>query len=162
MNSLKKVLGTSMALLFAATLSQQATADHGATIRLSELQIPWIERVHSHYEINKDLGRAWVLLEVRESFREDDVFYKRVAVPGMHFDNSTGQVVLNKNGQNTVCAQLEQRRILGIPSQRLAHTGECRIETHTKQVSVDDGFFVKPRNLTITTLSVGNSGNHQS
>ena len=154
MNVIKSVIGSTLMVVGTLTLSQHAIADQQNSLRIAEFTHPSVERVKINYEVDDSLGRAWVILELEEDNDEENFYFKRVVVPGMSFDADKGHVVIEKNGRNTVCAELEHGFVFGIPYQRFSETGKCPINITTETVEVDNGFSLDYRQVHVATLTV--------
>lgn len=99
------------------------------------------------FDINEDLGRAWVELELPSSFSDSAPDYVRVKVPGLSLVG--GSVILDVEGSQTECAKV---RAVGIFRYRVARsTGKCVFKSKVVKTIVDDGFDTQTvRKLTVT------------
>jgi hypothetical protein len=91
------------------------------------------------YEINKELGRAWVNLSFSSSDPEGMGGDLKVKVPGMIYDQTTKEVVIETEAGRVICAR--EKKILLIKT--LKETGECKFKETFSTVEVDDGFHVR-------------------
>lgn len=102
------------------------------------------------YAVNAPLGRAAIKFDVCEfKVDEDDCKRKVAVVPGLYFNNSTGDIVLEENGSLTVCATTKQRR----RTLKIRPTGDCVLKSNKVKVSVDDGFRVRTRTNSVLTIT---------
>jgi hypothetical protein len=91
------------------------------------------------YEVNKSLGRAWVLLGFASSDAEGMGRDVRVKIPGMIYDQTTKEVVIETEAGRVICAR--EKKVLFIKT--LKETGECKFKETFSTVEVDDGFHVR-------------------
>lgn len=91
------------------------------------------------YDINKDLGRAWVVLKYSGSDPEAMGQEVRVKIPGMSFDKTTKEVIIETEQGRIVCAV--EKKFLRMKSLRA--TKECSFKEKIFTVNYDDGFEIK-------------------
>lgn len=102
------------------------------------------------FDINKELGRAWVTLEFAPSYEDGLSSEIRTKIPGMSFDQTTKEVVIDTDSGRVVCAY-EKRGLFGIKT--LQKTNNCKFKESFSTVKVDDGFKVyKVQKRTITFI----------
>lgn len=148
-----RLLTIASCLLLASSLTQAAQpitlelADHGQVRAYNP---------STQFEVNPELGRAWVLVnfDLVPQWDEPPKHYQRIQVEGLHFDAERSAVVLSLPDRDVTCATVSERRVLGITSHLVRPTSECRIETVTQRESVDNGFFVSDRDVSRTLLHV--------
>lgn len=90
------------------------------------------------FEVNKDLGRAWVTLDFNSRDPEGTGTQMRVKVPGMKFDQTTKEVIIETEAGRVICAR--EKKILLIKT--LKETGECKFKESYSTVQVDNGYEV--------------------
>ena len=101
------------------------------------------------FDVNKDLGRAWVTLDFSSSDPEGMGTTLRVKVPGMMFDQTTREVVIETEAGRVICAS--EKKVLFIKT--LKETGECKFKETYSTVIFDDGYDVhKVEKRTITLV----------
>lgn len=91
------------------------------------------------YAINKDLGRAWVVLKYSGSDAEAHSQEVRIKIPGMIFDKTTKEVIIETEQGRIVCAV--EKKFLGMKSLRA--TKECSFIEKIFTENYDDGFEIK-------------------
>lgn len=111
--------------------------------------------IDTKFSAEKELGRAWIVVTVREIEDSSDSMAKaesvRVRVDGLTYDPATGNIVYEgANQQKTVCA--EQRRFLG--AKFFKKTRNCRISVAFDSRKVDDGFGLKEERVANIVLDV--------
>ncbi len=128
-----------MKTLIATVLALTTINAFSASIPLLETTDYSSGRVDGSFGINEEMGRAWVELAVDVGGSGDDsqsTNYARVKVEGMSLVG--GQVVLNQDGAQIVCANV---RPVGIFHYHVAKpTGNCKFNTQIVKEIQDDGF----------------------
>lgn len=105
------------------------------------------------FAADKELGRAWIVLRVKESKDTLGNLVERaesftVSVDGLSYDPVSGNIFYeNANHQKTVCAK--KRRLLGFKKTR-----DCSINVAFDTRKVDDGFNLKKERVANITLDV--------
>jgi hypothetical protein len=97
------------------------------------------------FEVNKDLGRAWVNISIDEFYGEPDsnntqVF--RQKIDGLSFDHQTASIVLDRDGQLHECAQLTTKGRSIFRHTFIKNTG-CEFHSKLVTVDYDNGFEIK-------------------
>ena len=95
--------------------------------------------VTTHFEVNRELGRAWIRIELAEGRDTEGpapVRTVRKAVEGLSYDPNTKSVVERIGADTIVCA--EDVQFLWVKSLRA--TGNCPIRVSTEERIADDGF----------------------
>ena len=95
--------------------------------------------ISGHFEINKELGRAWVELGFSTGDAESHTMPVRVKVPGLIYDKQTGEVVLETSSGRVICAK--EKKFLGMKT--LKETKECSFVQKKYTTTYDDGFEIK-------------------
>jgi hypothetical protein len=131
-----------MKTIIATILALSTINAFSASIPLLETQSFSSGRADGSFGINEEMGRAWVELSVDTGYSGDDSSSStdsRVQVEGMSLVG--GQVVLNKDGSQIVCANV---RPVGIFHYHVARaTGNCQFRTQVVKEIQDDGFDTK-------------------
>ncbi len=122
------------------------------TLNSFALEKPIVELSHSNsleyttrFDINKDLGRAWVVVtQIDDSFDEDTYETDfRVKVEGLSYNTETKEIIfIDKKGIESVCGRLKEKRSFFRP-ERLTLTSNCKIDKEIVTVEYDDGFIIK-------------------
>lgn len=91
------------------------------------------------FDINPELGRAWITLKFSDG--SDGPVYndERVKVEGLSFNPTTSQVQLDVDGVQIICANVKIRRF----STTIRPTGKCVIKQKQYSVKVDNGYEVE-------------------
>ena len=100
--------------------------------------------VKASFEINRELGRAWVTATQIESYgspRRNDQrrTYQKAQVPGLSFDKETSTIMLEHEGALVECAKVTSRGRSIFRYESIKNTG-CQLEVKKVRVSVDDGY----------------------
>ncbi len=146
------------ALLFALTLF--AANVFAQEIKIADMAVDSnAHRVGASFAINKEAGRAWVVVSVADPIDPLNVEApayarsERVKVEGLRFDAAASEVILERDGQAIVCATLKKSGAWIFKETYLKETGRCRFDSKIKTVKVDDGFdFVKQVRATVTLV----------
>jgi hypothetical protein len=99
------------------------------------------EDISAHFDVNRDLGRAWVEVDLTQDLpgsyivtHEPEVFPR--AVDGLYYDQASKQVIYRNGTNRVVCA--EDSTVLWGKS--LKETGQCPLSVTSETRHVDDGF----------------------
>lgn len=124
-------------VLFA--LATPALADEITVYDAANFQtLPHKEMSHS-FGVNTQLGRAWVTLAINAPAAEVEALLpeQRILVPGLRFDAALNAVVLQRDGKQITCAQLE-KNLFGEPVVRA--NGQCTFKITPYQAQFDNGY----------------------
>jgi hypothetical protein len=92
------------------TFSSIAAADSVKIFEVANNGVPKHD-VSTSFEINEELGRAWVSVSLSESWGDDTTYNDtRVKVEGLSYDAETKSIVLNRHGETIVCGVIYNRR----------------------------------------------------
>lgn len=96
--------------------------------------------VRKTFEINPELGRAWVKLTFVPDYTQDSPEEElRVKAEGLSYNADTREVVLDAEGAQIVCATVK-KNFFGV---HVKETGACKFSEKFYKVKVDDGFEIK-------------------
>src|SRR5215471_13333928 len=143
MESFRKML-TMSALL---AVSFVGAADAAQVIVFEAPLDNWNKVVSADFVANRDLGRAWIDVQVESSNPlgeeppEREVTSK--AVEGLYYDSARKQVLYRTATETVVCA--EDTTFLW--STYLKRTGQCLLTPRTEQHKVDDGFRIREQTV---------------
>jgi len=117
------------------------TAEAAEVVVFEQPLSAWDQDVSAHFAANRELGRAWVDVQVDstnygEGPAENEVISKHVA--GLYYDSARKQVLYRTPTGTIVCA--EDATFLW--RTYLKSTGQCSLTAHTEQRKIDDGFNV--------------------
>jgi len=110
------------------------------------------QQVSADFAVNRDLGRAWVDVEVRSSVSGSEPQFNlpiERQVDGLYYDSARKQVLYRTATGPVVCA--EDATSLG--GTYLKSTGNCPLIPSTEQRSVDNGFDVYERTVAKVVLN---------
>ena len=126
------------------------------TLKLADHGLMRVYQPQTQFEINPDLGRAWVSVsfDLKPAWDESPAWHERIAVDGLRFDAEKNAVILTLPDREVTCAAVEQRQFLGLSGYRIQPTDACRLETITDRKPVDNGFFISNREVSRTLLHV--------
>lgn len=113
---------------------------YSAEIKVFEIpQDTWTRYMKGEFEINRDMGRAWVSIEVASTpygqNRDRSVRYFRQKVDGLTYDASINRIMLEYEGQLIECGYQTGRYMF----KRIVNTN-CKLETRKVKKMVDDGY----------------------
>ncbi len=111
-------------------------------------------RVSPRFSVNRELGRAWVEINVDtssgdSSFGNDDY---RQQVAGLRYDSETKSILLVRDGREVECARWKRSGVFGLAS-HFKMTG-CSFAHRLTTRSVDDGFNVRKESRVIVSLKI--------
>ncbi len=128
--------------LLALSISAFASAD---SIMIFETRdnMTHLSDVTSTFQINTELGRAWVNVSISEIVG-DSTYYDdtRVKVEGLSMNEDRTAIVFEKDGLSAVCASVTSKRGVFRTNLVIRPTGECKLVAKEEKVQVDDGFNV--------------------
>jgi len=118
------------------------------------------EDLAAHFDVKRDLGRAWVDVEVTPETpgsyiaAHEPIEFRR-SVDGLYYDQATKQVIYRNGTTQVVCA--EDTSFLWGKS--LKETGQCPLSVTSETRQVDDGFNGHQETIGKVTLELPASGN---
>jgi hypothetical protein len=144
MKATKNMLSTGIALGLVASLlpAVSAAASKPAAINKTVFEQPLDaeDLDAAHFDVNRDLGRAWIDVVLRPDYTTDEQpEVVQRALHGLYYDPARKQVIYRSGGKDTVCAA-DDSNFLGMTS--LKETGQCDLQLSSEKRPVDDGFNV--------------------
>jgi hypothetical protein len=114
---------------------------------LNQSQAGYWSTMNAQFEINPEMERAWVALNLSKSIAEDiyDSNEDKIKIPGMRFDTTRSQIIVTEEGREVVCANLIEKGRGIFRRQIIQTTGECVFENRVVTRQVDDGFYVRTK-----------------
>jgi hypothetical protein len=91
------------------------------------------------FAINKDLGRAWVVIKLVELGDGPVAYDERVKVEGLYYNGSTQEVLLDIEGNQIVCAKVK----INFFGTHIKNTGKCTFQTKYYSKEVDNGYEIE-------------------
>jgi hypothetical protein len=114
--------------------------------------------VSAGFAVNRDLGRAWIELQIQSTAYVGDVVPEPEVitkmVEGLYYDPALKQVLYRSGEGTTVCA--EDSTFLWFTS--LKSTDRCRLITSTEMRKIDDGFEVQDHAVSKVVFDVETAG----
>jgi hypothetical protein len=108
----------------------------------------WNQEVSADFAVNRELGRAWIDVQVESNNSIGDEPVEREvtskAVEGLYYDSDRKQVLYRTATETVVCAQ----DATFLWRTYLKKTGQCLVVPRTEQRKMDDGFNIRERILT--------------
>ena len=129
-------------LLVSVLLSQGAFAEKLLVYKKTHAR----EKVVLSYEVEKDLGRAWVEIELyTDTYGEDEWSKKlRTKVEGLSYNPELKAIEYQKaNGETVVCANIKTKKMLGFYYDSKKSTGNCKLSFDYNVEQIDDGYSVR-------------------
>src|SRR5215472_17289307 len=108
------------------------------------------QQVSANFAVNRELGRAWVDLQVDSPYQGEEPQVGEVyprAVEGLYYDPARKQVLYRNGTENVVCA--EDGKFLW--TTYLKNTGQCLLTPRSEKHRIDDGFNIRER--TVATVA---------
>lgn len=92
----------------------------------------------AHFDVDRDLGRAWIDVEVTPTTVSEVPETEVIPRPlnGLYYDSTRKQVIYRDGSRQVVCA--EDWSFIGMKA--LKDTGQCRLSLSEETRKVDDGF----------------------
>ncbi len=91
------------------------------------------------FAINKDLGRAWVVIKLVELGDGPVAYDERVKVEGLSYNGTTQEVILDVEGTQIVCAKVK----FNFFGTHIKNTGRCTFQTKYYSKEVDNGYEIE-------------------
>lgn len=132
--------------MLALTFLFFTTSTFAQNLLIFETRVSDHAQAQTYFNVNQELGRAWVEILVGQVMRNDPENMPtssfRALVPGLSFDSSTNTIVLEQGGELKECARV--RRIGGdVFNHNVVTPTNCRLTTRKVLVSVDTGFEIR-------------------
>ncbi len=109
--------------------------------------VNWNQEVSANFAMNRELGRAWVDVQVESNKSIGDEAPDREvaskAVEGLYYDSARKQVLYRTATETVVCAE-DATFLWGT---YLKSTGQCLLISRTEQRKMDDGFNIRERTV---------------
>ncbi len=127
-------------IVLALILSSVASAD---SIKLFETRYDTSTDYTAEFQVNKELGRAWVNVSEAESWGDNTSYTdNRVKVEGLSYNAADKTIVLERDGQLIVCAEIYNRRFVIDVGGSIRMTKRCSFSQKKVTVQVDNGYEV--------------------
>lgn len=140
-----------MKKIFALVLSLTAFSALAGEIKLFDrptYELNQVSSVREEFEINPNLGRAWVNLKFDE-VGDGPIFYdQRVQVEGLSYNTTTNQILLDVDGTQIVCAKVN-KNFFGT---HIKNTGKCSFVQKNYKLKVDNGYEIETIEMLKITL----------
>lgn len=91
------------------------------------------------FAINKDLGRAWIVIKLVELGDGPVAYDERVKVEGLSYNGMTQEVLLDVEGTQIVCAKVK----FNFFGTHIKNTGRCTFQTKYYSKEVDNGYEIE-------------------
>ena len=143
--------------LAALNLPAAMAAGRGVTKTIFERRIEDNEDISANFNVDRDLGRAWVEVALTGQDYGDEppeIQVIKEAVNHLYYDRDTKQVIYQKGRTRAVCA--EDSTFLW--STGLKETGQCPLRASSQTQKVDDGFDLADMLIGKVVLEVPASG----
>jgi hypothetical protein len=139
-------------IVLALVLSAAASAD---SVLLFETRYDSATDYLPEFQINKDLGRAWVNV-VEAEWNGDSSNYtdNRVKVEGLSYRAEDKKIVLERDGQEIVCAEIYNRRFILDGGRSIRLTDRCSFSQKKVKVQVDNGYEIRTKTMMQVYLNV--------
>ncbi len=114
------------------------------------------ESLAAHFDVNRQLGRAWVDVELISNTPSEipDSHLVPEALNGLYYDPVRRQVIYQTGTSGIVCA--EDSSFLGTVS--LKDTGQCQLRVSAETRQVDDGFNGREETVGSVVFEAASSG----
>ena len=110
----------------------------------------------AHFEVNKELGRAWVVMDITEFRRgprnEQRTRSIREKVPGLSYDANTRTIVYDKDGALHECAKVTTRGRSIFRYDKITPLN-CSLKVKKAKKAYDDGFRVRHQTVMQAVLT---------
>ena len=112
--------------------------------------------VSASFAVNRELGRAWVNVQVQSGPSSEPAFYPPIEkqVDGLYYDSARKQVLYRTATGPIVCAE----DATALWATYLKSTANCRLIPITEQRKIDDGFDVREQTVARVVFDVQATG----
>ncbi len=125
--------------LFALVLSTVAAAE---STMIFETQNTYAD-VEASFEVNKDLGRAWVNVVLSETSGDSTTYQdNRVKIEGLSYDVASKNIILQKDGQEIICGNVYNRRWVIDFGGSVRNSDRCSFTVKKAKKQIDNGFEI--------------------
>jgi hypothetical protein len=132
------VLGVVTSLLPAVSAAASKPAAVSQTVFEQRLNDEDLDA--AHFDVNRDLGRAWIDVVLRPDYTTDEQpEVVQRALHGLYYDPARKEVIYRSGAKDIVCAE-DDTNFLGMTS--LKETGQCDLQLSSEKRPIDDGFNV--------------------
>jgi hypothetical protein len=146
MNSLKHVV-----TIIALIAGSFAGAANPAQVIVFE-QPAWNKEVLATFAVNRELGRAWIDVQIQDTAYLGEGPPAREVImrmlDGLYYDSARKQLLYRTGTESVVCA--EDANLLW--TTYLKSTGNCLLTSSTEQRKIDDGFNVHEQTVAKVTF----------
>ena len=133
------VLGVFASLLPAVAAAASNPAAVSKTVFEQRLNDEEVDA--AHFDVNRNLGRAWIDVDIRADYTTDEQpEVVQRSLRGLYYDSARKEVIYRSGAKDIVCAD-DDTNFLGMTS--LKETGQCDLQLSSEKRSVDDGFEVR-------------------
>ncbi len=113
-------------------------------------------KAEARFEVNKELGRAWVVMDITEFRRGPRSEHRtreiRELVPGLSYDASTKTIVYDKDGAIHDCAKVSPRGRSIFRYDKITPLN-CSLKVKKVRKEVDDGFRIRHQSVMQAVLT---------
>lgn len=97
--------------------------------------------VTTTFDVNKQLGRAWVNVSLAEFWGDSSTYTdERVKIEGLSYDAATKSILLERNGETIVCGVFYNQRWVIDFGGSIRLTKRCTFTVKKIKVTEDNGF----------------------
>jgi hypothetical protein len=148
------ILGVVASLLPAVSAAASKPAAVSQTVFEQRLNDEEVDA--AHFDVNRDLGRAWIDVDIRSDYTTDEQpEVVQRALRGLYYDPARKEVIYRSGAKDIVCAE-DDSNFLGMTS--LKETGQCDLQLSSEKRSVDDGFGVQDETVGKVVFQVQRAG----
>jgi hypothetical protein len=131
---MKKILALILSLTAFSALAGEIKLYDRPTYETSQ-----VSSIREEFEINPELGRAWVNMKFDE-VGDGPVYYdQRVQVAGLSYNSTSNEILLDVDGTQIVCATVKIN-FFGV---RIKNSGKCNFVQKLYKVKVDNGYEIE-------------------
>lgn len=98
-----------------------------------------VRSINKSFDINPQLGRAWVVLKFDQVSDGPVIYDQRVQVAGLSYNATSNEILLDVEGTQIVCATVKIN-FFGV---HVKNTGKCSFAQKNYNVKVDNGYEVE-------------------
>lgn len=143
-------------LVLSLCLLTMGAAHASEAVVLETLDFYTYGKAEARFEVNKELGRAWVVMDITEFRRGPRSDHRtrsiRELVPGLSYDAASRTIVYDKDGALHECAKVTSRGRSIFRYDKITPLN-CSLNVKKAKKEVDDGFRVRHQSVMQAVLT---------
>lgn len=128
-------------LLTVVLLTVSTAIFAGQKIKIATFSSSDFESIKLNFEVNKDLGRAWVKATFSNHDPESLPYSSNINVSGLSYSKELNSILFTSEGVTSVCSKINNRG-RGIFKIEIFEEVNCSLKIESTERVYDDGFNI--------------------